>query len=163
MAALNRQLPLPERGGRLMSHSNLHLTLHYIGFVSEESLACLSRALQKVSSAPFKMGLDRLGYFKRPKVLWLGCKETPTGYTELLKQLAEKIAHCGFEMEEETNRPHITLRRKVSRPKEVTNIQTIKWKVEQFVLVESVSSKRGVSYRVVESYPLMGVNNARST
>ena len=139
-----------------MSNANIHLTLHYIGPVDEEEMGCLLNAAKKIESMPFKMELDRLGYFKRPRVLWLGCEETPEGYIELIKQLAAKISDCGFAMDERENRPHVTLRRKVSRPKEYADIQTIEWQVDQFVLVESVSIKGGVSYQVVESYPLNG-------
>ncbi len=139
-----------------MNNDNIHLTLHYIGPVSEEDMECLIDAAKEVEGSPFKLGLDRLGYFKRPKVLWLGCEETPAGYIELLEQLAEKIADCGFKMDERENRPHVTLRRKVPRPKEYADIKTIEWEVDQFVLVESVSIKGGVSYQVVNSYPLNG-------
>ena len=60
MALLNRKLPSAERGGRLMSDANLHLTLHYIGPVSEEDMTSLNLAAQKVKSAPFKLKLDRV-------------------------------------------------------------------------------------------------------
>ena len=139
-----------------MRDPNLHLTLHYIGPVGEEDMACLSDAAQKVEGIPFKLALDRMGYFKRPRVLWLGCEKTPKGYVALLKQLAEKIADCGFVMEERISIPHVTLQRKVSRPEEYVDIKTIEWEVEQFVLVESLTIKGGVSYQVVESYRLNG-------
>lgn len=154
MAALNRELPLDDKGGRLMNDSNLHLTLHYIGPVVADKVKCLKFAASRVKSSPFKLTLDRLGYFKRPKVLWLGCEEMTAGYTALLEQLAEKIADCGFAMEAEANRLHVTLRRKASRPKEYADIKSIEWDVEQFVLVESVSIEGGVSYRVIAQYPL---------
>lgn len=156
MDELNHQLPPPERGGRLLDSLNLHLTLHYIGPVDEADMDCLSRAAQQVESRPFKLKLDRLGYFKRPMILWLGCQEAPEGYVELLNQLAEMIATCGFEMEEGANKPHVSLRRKVSRPREYAGIQAIEWQIGQFVLMESVPVKDGVSYRVIESYPLNG-------
>lgn len=156
MDELNRQLPPPERGGRLLDSPNLHLTLHYIGPVDQAEMDCLSRAAQQVESRPFNIKLDRLGYFKRPMILWLGCQETPEGYIELLQQLAAMIATCGFEMEEGANKPHVTLRRKVGRPREYAEIQAIEWQIGQFVLMESVPVKDGVSYRVVERYPLNG-------
>lgn len=156
IAEINRQLPPAGKGGRLMSNPNLHLTLHYIGPVGEEEIACLNLVAKEVESMPFTMELDRLGYFKRPRVLWLGCEERPAGYIELLERLAEKIATCGFKMEVEGNRPHVTLRRKVLRPKEYADIKTIEWQVDQFVLVESVPIEGGVSYRVIESYRLNG-------
>lgn len=154
MAALNQELPMDDRGGRLMSNSNLHLTLHYIGPVIAEKVKCLKLAANRVQASPFKLTLDRLGYFKRPKVLWLGCEETAAGYIALLEQLAEKISECGVAMEEGANRPHVTLRRKVSRPKEYADIKSIEWDVEQFVLVESISIEGGVSYRMIAHYPL---------
>ncbi|MCW8888848.1 MAG: RNA 2',3'-cyclic phosphodiesterase [Gammaproteobacteria bacterium] len=151
---LNRQLPSPEQGGRLMSSANLHLTLYYIGSVNEREVICLKRAAERVAGRGFKLALNRLGYFKRPKVLWLGCKEIPDQYGELLNLLSEEIAQCGFKIEVEGKQPHVTLRRKVSKPETDTGIETIEWQVEQFVLVESVSVEGGVQYQVVESYPL---------
>lgn len=145
---------MDDSGGRLMSDPNLHLTLHYIGPVVAEKVKCLRLAANRVKASPFKLTLERLGYFKRPKVLWLGCENTAMEYIELLEQLAEKIADCGFAMEVGANRPHVTLRRKVSRPKEFVDIKGIEWDVEQFVLVESVPIEGGVSYRVIGHFPL---------
>jgi len=158
ISTLNRELPPPERGGRLMRDPNLHLTLHYIGPVDEGEMACIGLAARKVKGRSFKMVFDRLGYFKRPRVLWLGCEEIPEGYTELMAQLSERIEPCGFKMEVEGNRPHVTLRRKVLKPREYADIKTIVWAVDQFVLVESVPIRGGVSYQVVETYPLNSVD-----
>ncbi len=158
MAELNRQLPPPERGGRLIESTNIHLTLYYIGPVVAEEIISLVDAAKAVESRPFKLELNRLGYFKRPRVLWLGCEERPAGYIELLRQLTEQIVACGFGKEVKENRPHVTLQRKVSRPKAWADIQTIGWDVEQFVLLESVSIKGGVSYQIVERYPLNAVD-----
>lgn len=154
IATFNQQLPAPERGGRLMAAPNLHLTLHYIGPVDEVQMACLKAAAQAVEGSPFRLVLDRLGWFKRPRVLWLGCEEMPAGYLDLLQQLADRIGACGFRMAQGENRPHVTLRRKVSRPATSTQMTPVEWLVEQFVLVESLSVEGGVSYQVIERYTL---------
>ena len=156
VSMINRQLMLPESGGRLMSDSNLHLTLYYIGSVNHKQMQCLHTAAKNLKCEPFKLRLDCLGYFMRPKVLWLGCKDSPAGYIELLKQLAVATADCGLNLDAENNTPHVTLRRKLSQPERFDDIEQVDWDVEQFVLVESVSTESGVSYRIIENYGLKG-------
>ena len=52
-------------------------------------------------------------------------------------------------------RAHITLARKVKRgPRQPQPVQTISWKVDRFVLVESVPEPRGVRYEVLRSWTL---------
>jgi 2'-5' RNA ligase len=154
ISRLNQQLPTMEAGCRLMQPDNLHLTLHYIGAVSEDELACLSREVAMLQSASFKLTLDHLGYFQRPRVLWLGCRVTPDGYVDLLRKLADKIDGCGFKMEMGTT-PHVTLRRNVLSAELVNHIEHIEWQVAQFALVESLSVEGAVRYQLLEKYPLI--------
>jgi 2'-5' RNA ligase len=154
ISQLNQQLPVTEAGCHLIHPDNLHLTLHYIGVVSEDELACLSREVGTLQSASFKLILDHLGYFKRPRVLWLGCRVIPEGYNELLRQLADKIDGCGFKMEMGST-PHVTLRRKVLSAELVTDIEQIEWQVAQFALVQSLSVEGAVRYQLLEKYPLI--------
>src|SRR4030067_1435014 len=64
---------LPRAAGRRVRAENLHCTLVFLGAVETAQRLCLEDAASLVRAEPFTLMLDRLGYFRRPQVAWLGC------------------------------------------------------------------------------------------
>jgi len=125
---------LNQNKSRLVTNSNLHLTLHFVG---NTSIA------------------DYSGFFKKPKVLWLGCQQAPRALYNLHQNLGQKIAQCAFEPEMRAYAPHVTVARKIIEAPASIPFEPVHWQVNRFVLVESISIPGGVRYEVVESYPLV--------
>ncbi len=141
--------------GRVIQPRNLHITLHFIGQVTEETKRCMHTAAQSVSGKPFDVKLDHFGYFKRAKILWIGPKQLPDDLVRLQQSLGEALSFCGYETEERKYNPHISLMRKCARPESVPHELAIAWTINEFVLVESIQTESGVNYQVIERYPLL--------
>lgn len=154
IGAAYRSLPVEFRAGRLMRSSNLHVTLHFLGNVPVEQVACFERQAGAIRAQPFSLVFDRAGEFSRARVGWLGCTEIPPGLQLLHRELGLNIQRCGFEIDKRAYNPHMTLVRKLSRRVRATGIAPIVWRIERFVLVRSIAIEGGVEYRVKASYPL---------
>jgi len=142
------------KDGRQVPGYNWHLTLHFIGNTTIDEKHCLDRQANKVGEKPFELILDRTGFFKKPKVFWLGSHHVPGRLYELQENLGKEISCCDYQPETRPYSPHVTVARKVSKEPPVMSIEPIKWFIDQFALVESVSVPQGVRYDVVESYEL---------
>jgi 2'-5' RNA ligase len=147
--------PQYKMRGRIMQPSNLHITLHFIGSVSEDQKHCLHQAAQTVTGETCTLQLDYYGHFYRARVFWLGCHEIPETLSALYQNLGSALQTCDYRMERRPYAPHVTLMRKLNRPGEMITPQPIEWPINEFVLVESVPVELGVEYRVIERYPLV--------
>jgi RNA 2',3'-cyclic 3'-phosphodiesterase len=144
---------VPENS-RVAQPENLHITLHFVGQVSPEEKGCLHNAANSINHKPFLINLDRLGYFNKAKICWLGCNGLPIELTQLHHDLGASLARCDYKSESREYKPHVTLIRKCMAPVNTTKDFIIPWLVDEFVLVESISGPGGVNYKVIEKYPL---------
>jgi len=138
-----------------MLSSNLHITLHFIGNVSGQQMSCLHQAAQTVSGTSFELTLDHYGYFKKPKVFWMGLDQMPSSLIQLHNHLARAFQECDYQSEKRDYSPHVTLMRKLSAPGNLCQLNPVVWQINNFVLVESIAIDNGVRYEVIEKYPLM--------
>jgi 2'-5' RNA ligase len=143
-----------ERPARRVPQYNLHLTLHFIGNVYFDQMACLQQQARLVKAAAFEFKIDCRGYFKKPRVAWLGCSETPAALSELHQQLGQRLQLCDYHPEARRYNPHVTMARKIDRVPELEGFEFIPWAVENFALIEVRQIADGVQYRVIETYPL---------
>ena len=144
-----------ERPARRVPRGNLHLTLHFIGNVYFEQLACLQQQARMVEASAFEFNIDTRGYFSKPRVAWLGCSEPPKAQVELHRQLGQRLRHCDYQPEKRRYNSHVTVARKIQSLPELESFESISWKVENFALVEVCQTASGVQYRVNETFPLI--------
>jgi len=140
--------------GQIHSVNNLHLTLHFLGGLTASQLACVMRQAALVKAEKFELLLDEFGYFKAPKILWLGPKEVPSYLTELHAKLADALSICQLPVESRLYRPHVTLMRKFKGFKKTQIANKVHWKVDRFALLESLSTENGVIYKPLKIYAL---------
>ncbi len=134
---------------RAVAGANLHLTLAFLGSVDQASRQCMERAADTVRGEPFTLEFSQVGHWPRPQILWFGPKETPPQLEQLVKDLVSVLQQCGYQAEQRRYQAHVTLARKASRPAKVTSIKSIRWNVDRFCLVESVTAREGPIYRVL--------------
>ncbi|MEJ2023231.1 MAG: RNA 2',3'-cyclic phosphodiesterase [Maritimibacter sp.] len=97
--------------GRVVPEENLHLTLAFLGEISEAQARDLAEALSLFRHPAIDLTLSGLDLFggKRPDVLFIG------GHGDGLAHLQEKIAHmvreAGIALPRSRFRPHVTLAR----------------------------------------------------
>lgn len=108
---------------RWIPTSNVHMTLRFLGEVSDEEGAAAADALVRGCEGrlSFSLSLECLGVFPRPKnpgVLWVGCRQTPEELSILVGNLGKELVRDGFEEDDRPFRPHLTLarRRREARP-----------------------------------------------
>lgn len=150
--------------GVVMRPDNLHVTLHFIGRVIEHEKACLHKAAQSVRANSFCFDLSCFDSFQKAKIFWMGPQTIPTELSELQRRLGIALATCGYESDNRPYKPHVTLLKNFKggniacdkNPQIILPAPSddVTWEVTEFVLVESVSSSRGINYQVIEKYPL---------
>lgn len=150
MAGLAEAIP----GGRKVRPANLHLTLVFLGATSQERLACYEQALQGIEVPSLTLTLDRFGYRRKPRIVWLSTSHTPQLLQDLVAELHRRLESCGFTPERRSFHAHITLARKFPGPATAESpAEPLCWHLDQIVLVESVTEKGGVHYEVLRRWP----------
>lgn len=148
---------VPKGMGRRLPPEHLHITLAFLGSISHEQQRCMEQAADGVCGTPFTLQLDQLGHFPRPQVVWLGTHAVPEALIKLQLLLVEQLTkYCGFQPEQRSFVPHLTLLRKVKRVEIPENMQPIVWNVQRFVLASSQTLPTGAEYRIVREWPLAG-------
>lgn len=107
----SRDLPV-----RWTAPNALHLTLHFIGEIPIERAELLRMSFSNLSpkTGPIRLHTGRLGAFpneKRPRVVWIGLAGQTDRLTELHRETGTMLDKLGFEREERSFRPHLTLGR----------------------------------------------------
>lgn len=107
---------------RWVQTSNMHLTLKFLGDVSEKNLDLLTEMIRNEAESHFEHefsvgGLGAYPSLKRPRVIWVGV-EAPAELLALQTGIENKTVKLGYPREERPFSPHLTLGR-VSRS--VTN------------------------------------------
>ena len=146
--------PQSSQTGQSFRAENLHLTLAFAGNVSADQLDCYIEAAHKLKSASFDLELNIFGYFKQARVFWLGPGTIPAALSRLQSDLAEALTHCGYQAENHVFTPHITLMRKTQLTNTSSCDSSILWKVNQFVLLESIQTSEGVTYQPLKTFDL---------
>lgn len=117
------------RGGRWVREDNYHITLKYIGKISEQDIITLSDALNEVSRNAERFIL-RTGYpgvfgkrnNDKARVLWLGVTGEIESLGNLKKSIEESTTALGYSKDNRFS-PHITLARDVSLKEELSDME----------------------------------------
>ncbi len=156
LADIQKQLGKNERlkTAKPVATGNLHITMHFLGAVTEEVHTRLEGLLCGVKAQPCTLVIDRWGYFPRAKVLWLGAGAAPGALNDLVEQTQSCIQQCVDGYAQNRFVPHITLFRKARHPMEVDDFHPIEWHIDRFALVESVTLPEGAEYTVLKEWML---------
>lgn len=146
---LGRQMHV-QCAGRRMRRSTLHMTLAFIGEVSESRIETLRQTAACLREDAFLLQIDRLDCWRHNRIVWAGCRQTPPP----LVRLAKKLAADSDIVEEGEFAAHVTLLRD-AQCAAVSEFEPIGWQVDEFVLVESKRSGRGTYYVVIDRWPLL--------
>lgn len=142
---------LRGRSGRPVPARNLHLTLAFLGGVDAGELR-RAEQVPPVACGALRLELDRLGFFRRSRTLWLGFSEAPQALQSLERQLWEGLGAAGFERERRAFHPHVTIARHSGAAR--GRIEPVCWTVDALSLMESVPAEAGVRYRALRRWPL---------
>lgn len=145
-------------GGKPTRQETIHLTLSFLGEVSDERLPQLIRSAEDVRSAPFDLDIDGLGFWQHNHLIW-GRPLPSAALTELAGRLQNALTEAGFAhgREKYAFSPHVSLVRKVPQanvPLRFHVIEPTHWHCASFVLVRSRLSDAPPTYETVYEFPL---------
>lgn len=101
-------------GIRWQDPSQMHLTLRFLGELSDEHLDRLEELLERISFPVFEIRLSGVGAFpgrESPRVLWAGVDPEPR-LMELQRDVETAATAVGLEPDEREYIPHVTLGRR---------------------------------------------------
>lgn len=106
---------LPDSPVRWVVTKNIHLTLKFLGDVSEINLTALFEMLNREGErhAPFEVRVGGLGAFPnlhRPRVVWIGVAAPPE-LAIVQRCIDQESGRLGYQSEERGFSPHLTLGR----------------------------------------------------
>ena len=141
-------------GLRFVPKKNLHLTLAFLGKMSEKEIHDLVKDLSKIKSNKFELDIANFDSFTS-NVLFVKSSK-PIALVQLVKKISNSL-----NISKDSFNPHIT----VARNKKLSNKEFVdfknslapvndSFKVDSFELMESVISKDGSKYKKVKSFEL---------
>ncbi len=154
LLALPRDLGIES--GRLQHVDDVHMTLVFIGQVEEACLSRLRELAIGVSGARVELNMDRLEYWRRPRIACAGLSSPPPALLDLQRRLARTLRDAGFVIESRAYRPHVTLVRKAPPFEAIPIEKPLHWNADRFLLYASVSDGRLPRYRPIETFSLGG-------
>jgi 2'-5' RNA ligase len=148
---------------RRVPPENYHLTLAFVGEVSETQLAVLQQIGSGQRAAGCTLSVEAFDYWPEPKVVVALASETPSALiglsTQLYRELALRDAAQNpgrlFASPAAPLRAHVTLARKVAQAPVLQAMSPFHWNARSFSLVRSDTSGPHSVYTVVDTWPLL--------
>jgi len=139
-------------GGRPTRVENLHLTLAFLGNVEDTRVAEVERAADAVAPRLVSLMLDEPGYWKRNRIAWAGATVIPPGLEAFVEELRGALSDARIGFDSKGFASHVTLLRDAREPRAMPALDPIEWRLDGFVLVQSVTLPRGSGYEVRKSW-----------
>lgn len=140
---------------RRVAAAKLHITLVFLGTLEPAQVAAVRALAADIPWAGAALTLDRIGFWKRSRIVWAGSREGCPALSALADALRGRLRRLGFRVEERPFVPHVTLYRKAVR-KPRWQQQTIDWPIDEFCLVRSTLSSSGSRYAIVDRWSAHG-------
>jgi 2'-5' RNA ligase len=141
---------------------NIHLTLKFLGEIEEKLVGEIERVCVEISAQfqPFALDLNRTGVFpnaRQPRVLWAGLSGEIEKAVEIQRRLDERLMTIGFDREEKSFRPHLTIGRVKSNRKtrellamaDSYQLPRLAFGVKEMVVMKSELHPAGARYTVL--------------
>lgn len=160
-------------GVRWVQPHRIHLTVKFLGDVSNSALDDLLAAIEQASNdfldGNFDLNLFGLGVFpnrSRPRVLWAGVQGNLDSLEKLHHAVDSAVSRLGFSLDQDPYRPHLTLGRpKNGVPQQRLSLigdtifnwpylRPVIWPVDSVHLIQSVSEPGRVEYITLGSASL---------
>lgn len=157
--AVQKQLKELTRKASITKPENIHLTLRFLGEISEESALDFVSELKRIRRAPFVIELERVGCFhsRGENLIWLGIK--PVAELEELASEILRIPVIGSVGDRRSFQAHITIARRVCFEDpldfERLMVHSASMQVRQFTFFESRLHAKGAEHIPLDFVKLM--------
>jgi 2'-5' RNA ligase len=160
MAKAQEQLKRSGADAGWARPEGIHLTLKFLGEVSEAKIDAIRNALAQAAGATSKFRLEIAGAgafpnSKNPRVVWLGVSGDIDKLQALWSSVEDSMAAMGFDREERAFSPHLTLARiKYLQPRyswqkamdSINDIRLASFEVDHISLMKSELKPSGAVY-----------------
>ena len=136
-----------------MRRENIHLTLAFLGDTEAALLPGLQSLAAQVSVEPFRLPLDRIGYWKHNRIIWCGASEDPPALTALVAELRARLTAAGIRYDTKPFVSHVTMVRNAAGLPEAPAWTPVALEARDFALVGSTRVEGRVTYRVLQRFP----------
>lgn len=164
---LKEAQPLAENA-KWIKHENLHVTLVFLGYVADDRVSEVERAItfSLSSSRPVLLSLVGGGSFgskKKPRVLWLGLGGEIEAVKVIHASLERALVPFAYEPEKREYTPHLTLARARDASGDLYLARCLPlveaanfgdFELKQIVLFRSDLSRKGPTYTAIREFPL---------
>jgi 2'-5' RNA ligase len=165
---LQEELRRTQADVKWVRPESIHLTLKFLGPVSEEALDKLSLAISPLiaSRETFNLRIHGLGCFpsiRNPRVLWVGIDRGVEQISPLREAIERKAVELSFSPELRPFTPHLTIGRvRSSKGKEILaqaietrkNIEIGAFQAEEVFLIKSKLTPSGAIYTRLKTFPM---------
>ncbi len=138
----------------------MHLTLAFLGNTPSGMIPEIVENMNRTarSYAAFSLKVNGVGVFPglhKPRVLWMGIEDRLESLKNIQEQLRQQLIELGFELEERTLSPHLTLGRIkfLKNPellldimKEYEKVNFHEEQISELILYESITRPEGPEY-----------------
>ena len=138
---------------------NIHLTLKFLGEVSEDKAKEIKLALDEIgrNTKSFEISLKDIGAFPKidfPRVIWAGLDKGAKESTELAKRIDDALSKIGFQKESRPFAAHLTIGRvRSAKNKEALKeklinykLSALSYKISSLTLFQSRLTPQGPIY-----------------
>jgi len=153
--------------GNFVGKDNIHLTLKFLGELSEEEIENIKKKLSEIKFKKFETETGKIGFFPSEeyiRVIWIELvdKDKDGKIYDLQKIIEDKLEEVGIMKDTREFQTHITIARiKSIKNKQVflekvkgINIKKMRFNVENFSLIKSELTRIGPIYRILEKFNL---------
>lgn len=152
-----------DSGVRWIKQDNLHITLIFLGEVSQEFLEKVEKELSQVTQTQkqFVMSLKNIGAFPSqhsPRIIWIGVDKGSDELIDLQSSIEVGLTKIGYKPETRKFHPHLTIGRvkfRFNDPKIFeTSYQSEAFVVKSVVLFKSTLMPQGPIYEKIKEFNL---------
>ena len=146
----------------------LHITLKFLGAVSDEQLSGIERAVRAVAlqNSEYRVKLAGTGVFpetRDPRILWIGL-EPSAATVRLAHAIDDVCAKLGFEPEKRRFKPHLTIgrlrepaaSRELAEAHRRSVFEPTEFPIKEITIYESKLLPIGSVYSSLAAFPLDG-------
>lgn len=140
---------------------NIHLTLKFLGEITQQKLDEVTQVVEDISFYPFTFSVEEVGVFpnmRRPTTIWAGITEGVSNIVTVFEKLDVKLSRLGFKQEHRKFQPHLTIGRvrtgqnKNQLVEELLRLKDEVFgevKVDRIMLKKSILTPKGPIYSIL--------------